>query len=77
MKQRKLGESVPTIAFLQNLGTTNFYKLDAFLEALVSLRTSEMIAAAWPMSRDYPSHKRIAANRCTATMKAMLGNPDA
>ena len=44
---RRLGECVPTIASLQSLGKTNSYKLDAFLEALVSLRTSEMIAAAW------------------------------
>ena len=47
MEQRRLGECVPTIASLQSLGKTNSYKLDAFLEALVSLRTSEMIAAAW------------------------------
>ena len=47
MEQRKLGECVPTIMSLQSLGRTNFYKLDAFLEALVSLRTSEMVVAAW------------------------------
>jgi len=47
MEQRALGECVPTIESLQSLGKTNPYKLDAFLEALVSLRTSEMIAAAW------------------------------
>jgi len=47
MKQRTLGECVPTIASLQSLGKTNSYKPDAFLEALVSLRTSELIAAAW------------------------------
>ena len=47
MEQRSLGECVPTIASLQSLGKTNPYMLDAFLEALVSLRTSEMIAAAW------------------------------
>jgi len=39
MNQRELGQSVPTIALLQKPGESNYYKLDAFLEALVSLRT--------------------------------------
>ena len=47
MEQRSLSDCVPTIASLHRIGKTNPYKLDAFLEALVTLRTSEMIAAAW------------------------------
>ncbi len=49
MATRGMGESAPSISGLHALGTSNPYKLDAFLEALVSLKSSEMIAAAWRM----------------------------
>lgn len=47
MNRRGLGEDCPTIELLGQLVQANPFKLDAFLEALVSLRTAEMLAAAW------------------------------
>jgi len=49
MISRGIGESAPSLADLHALRTSDPMKLDAFLEALVSLKSSEMIAAAWRM----------------------------
>lgn len=49
MNDRGIGESAPAISGLRQLGASNPFKLDAFLEALVSLKSAEMITAAWRM----------------------------
>lgn len=49
MMERGIGKSAPVISSLQDLGTSNPLKLDAFLEALVSLKSPEMLTAAWRM----------------------------
>ena len=47
MTSRELGESAPSLDALLGLVDSNPFKLDAFLEALVSLENPEIIAAAW------------------------------
>lgn len=44
-----IGESAPSLDNLIKLKDSNPYKFDAFLEALVTLRSPEMMAAAWRM----------------------------
>lgn len=49
MASRNLEGSAPSLSSLLGLVESNPFKLDAFLEALVSLENPEIMAAAWRM----------------------------
>ena len=49
MSGRGIGENAPTLSDLYQLEKSNPYKLDAFIEALVTLKSAEMITASWRM----------------------------
>jgi len=49
MHSRRLGQNAPTLSLLKKMGGSNVFKRDAFLQALVSIRSPEILAAAWRM----------------------------
>lgn len=47
LAERGVGECAPNLDALESLVQFNSFKVDAFLEAMVSLKSVEILAAAW------------------------------
>lgn len=77
MTIRGMGQNAPTLDGLDRLGKSNPYKRDAFLEALVSMRSSEMITAAWRMIQgmQLQSLQLCFENATTFSMEVQLNSP--
>lgn len=77
MVDRGIGNSAPAFDDLVSLQDSNPYKLDAFLEALVSLRSSEMIVGAWRMIQgmQLQSLELIFENASSFALKVSLNSP--
>ena len=47
MGERGIGENAPNIELIETIADNSPYKADAFIAALVSIRTSAILCAAW------------------------------